>query len=76
MKKQELIHTHSLLAQIQNHCETEADVDIQTEEYSSVGVKPTSIHKSKTAHKEGVLALANEVAEAFEQEMAEAEATA
>lgn len=59
MKKQELIHLHSLLAQVQHHYETDADTTVDHDEYADLGVKPTSIHKSKTDHKTAVFALAD-----------------
>lgn len=58
MKKQELIHLHSLLAQVQHHFESEADTEVEHDTYVDLGVKPTSIHKSKTDHKDAVFALA------------------
>ena len=58
MKKQELIHLHGLLAEVSNHCEMVDDVTIDLEEYHELGVKPTSIHKSKTDHKDAVFAIA------------------
>lgn len=61
MKKQELIHLHSLLAQVQHHYEAEADSAVEHDRYADLGVKPTSIHKSKTDHKDAVFALANEL---------------
>jgi hypothetical protein len=57
MKKQELIHLHGLLAQVQNHYEADADTEVEHDEYETLGVKPTSIHKSKTDHKAAVFAL-------------------
>jgi hypothetical protein len=59
MKKQELIHLHGLLAQVQNHYERTEDTEVEHGEYASLGVKPTSIHKSKTDHKAAVFALAD-----------------
>jgi len=76
MKKQELIHTHSLLAQIQTHCEEETNLAIENPNYSKNGVKPTSIHKSKTDHKESILLLADEIADDMEEEMEKAKTTA
>ena len=58
MKKQELIHLHGLLAQVQNHYEGETGETVEHDRYVSLGVQPTSIHKSKTDHKEAVFALA------------------
>ena len=58
MKKQELIHLHGLLAQVQNHYEAESGCEVEHDEYAELGVKPTSIHKSKTDHKAAVFAIA------------------
>jgi hypothetical protein len=58
MKKQELIHLHGLLAQVQSHYEQETGDAIVHDEYATLGVQPTSIHKSKTDHKAAVFALA------------------
>lgn len=57
MKKQELIHLHGLLAEVSNHYEQNAN-GADLDEYESLGVRPTSIHKSKTDHKAAVFALA------------------
>ena len=72
MKKQELIHLHGLLAEVSNHCEMADDVTIDLEEYHSQGVKPTSIHKSKTDHKDAVFALANGITSRIDVEETEA----
>ena len=48
MKKQELIHLHGLLAEVGNYYEAEHNTEVNLEEYDSLGVRPTSIHKSKT----------------------------
>jgi hypothetical protein len=58
MKKQELIHLHGLLAQVQNHYEQRTGNDVEHDEYETVGVRPTSIHMSKDDHKDAVFALA------------------
>lgn len=58
MKKQELIHLHGLLAQVQTHYEKETGDTVEHDEYARLGVQPTSIHKSKTDHKDAVFALA------------------
>ncbi|PSQ47931.1 metal-binding protein [Halobacteriales archaeon SW_7_65_23] len=59
MKKQELIHLHGLLAQVQNHYEEQTGNTVEHDRYTALGVQPTSIHKSKTDHKDAVFALAN-----------------
>ena len=69
MKKQELIHLHGLLAQVQSHYEQETGENIEHDRYTSLGVQPTSIHKSKTDHKNAVFALAKGIT----SEMAESE---
>jgi hypothetical protein len=61
MKKQELIHLHNLLAQVQEHYEADTGATVDHDEYAELGVKPTSIHKSKTDHKSAVFALADEL---------------
>lgn len=58
MKKQELIHLHGLLAEVCSHYEEFAEAEVTRDQYERLGVKPTSIHKSKTEHKEAVFALA------------------
>jgi hypothetical protein len=65
MKKQELIHLHGLLAQVQNHYEAESDSTVEHDEYAELGVKPTSIHKSKTDHKAAVFAIADGITSAM-----------
>jgi hypothetical protein len=58
MKKQELIHLHGLLAEVHGHYEMVTDTEIGHTEYNALGVRPTSIHQSKTDHKAAVFALA------------------
>ncbi|MFC7079961.1 UPF0058 family protein [Halorussus caseinilyticus] len=70
MKKQELIHLHGLLAEVGNYFEEENSTEVDLSEYDSLGVRPTSIHKSKTDHKAAVFAMAK----AITSEMHEAEA--
>jgi hypothetical protein len=73
MKKQELIHLHGLLAEVCDHYEQLAEVDVSHERYDEMGIRPTSIHKSKTDHKAAVFALADGIT--GEMEEAEAEPT-
>lgn len=67
MKKQELIQLHQLMAvleqEITNQFGIPAAENEQKEQYLSLNVKPTSIHKSKTDHKEGVKTLCGSIAE-------------
>lgn len=57
MKKQEFIHVHGLLAQVTTFYEQQTGEDVDTTQYEAVGVQPTSIHRSKTDHKEAVSVL-------------------
>ena len=57
MKKQELIHLHGLLAEVQSQIEEWDGCTIELTSYEELGVRPTSIHKSKTDHKVAVFEL-------------------
>ncbi|WP_129115640.1 UPF0058 family protein [Halegenticoccus tardaugens] len=72
MKKQELIHLHGLLAEVQNQCEKWEGREFEMSEYETLGVRPTSIHKSKTDHKAAVF----ELARGITSSMGEAESEA
>ena len=69
MKKQELIHLHGLLAEVCKHHEARTGTALEYEGYESLGVRPTSIHKSKTDHKAAVSALADGITEEMEREV-------
>jgi hypothetical protein len=69
MKKQELIHLHGLLSEVGNYYEEEHSTEVDLDDYESLGVRPTSIHKSKTDHKAAVFAMAKSIT----SEMSEAE---
>ncbi|WP_255167761.1 UPF0058 family protein [Natrononativus amylolyticus] len=72
MKKQELIHLHGLLAEVSNQCAEWNDCRINLDEYESLGIRPTSIHKSKTDHKAAVFALAGGITHDMREEETEA----
>jgi hypothetical protein len=75
MKKQELIHLHGLLAEVRQQCEAWEDTEFEMNSYRELGVRPTSIHKSKTDHKEAVFELATGITSSVSAEgAAEAEA--
>lgn len=57
MKKQEFIHLHGLLAQVATFYERQTGQIVDTSQYETLGVQPTSIHQSKTEQKEAVAAL-------------------
>ena len=58
MKKQELIHLHGLLAEVSVHCRATDGLHVDLDDYHELGIRPTSIHQSKTDHKRAVFALA------------------
>ena len=66
MKKQELIHLHGLLSEVRDQCEQWHDGELDLEAYEATGVRPTSIHKSKTDHKAAVFKLANGITSSLE----------
>lgn len=67
MKKQELIHLHGLLAEVSKHYAKQGG-QLTLDDYETLGVRPTSIHKSKTDHKAAVFALAKSITEELEPE--------
>jgi hypothetical protein len=71
MKKQELIHLHGLLAEVCNHYEGRTETTVERERYSTLGVRPTSIHKSKTDHKAAVFALTEGITGSMDSEETE-----
>jgi hypothetical protein len=71
MKKQELIHLHGLLAEVQEEVQAHTDMSIELDEYSSLSTRPTSIHKSKTDHKNAVFALASGITKGIETDSEE-----
>ena len=74
MKKQELIHLHGLLAEVKEQFETWEDEQVDLSQYADLGVRPTSIHKSKTEHKTAVFKLAKGITASMQA--AETERTA
>lgn len=71
MKKQELIHLHGLLAEVSNDVSEHYNTELDLEEYNALGVRPTSIHKSKTDHKAAVFALSRGITGEMEEEVDE-----
>jgi hypothetical protein len=65
MKKQELIHLHGLLAELQT--QSDAAGERPSEKYRELGVQPTSIHRSKTDHKAAVFALIHGITDELEE---------
>ncbi|WP_224449652.1 UPF0058 family protein [Haloprofundus salilacus] len=67
MKKQELIHLHGLLAEVRSQQEHWKGTELDLTEYNELGVRPTSIHKSKTDHKAAVFKLAKGITSSMEE---------
>jgi len=67
MKKQELIHLHGLLAEVHTQVEAWEDEEVSLEAYNELGVRPTSIHKSKTDHKAAVFKLVKGITSSMEE---------
>jgi hypothetical protein len=72
MKKQELIHLHGLLAEVSAHCTSSDQLSIDLDDYHTLGIRPTSIHQSKTDHKRAVFALAEGITSGLVEEEREA----
>lgn len=64
MKKKELIQIHRTLALIREAANEEASFD-GTPNYEDLGVQPNGLHNSKTEHKEAILELSGELADAL-----------
>jgi len=72
MKKQELIHLHGLLAEVRTQCEM-WEGEFELTDYETLGIKPTSIHKSKTDHKAAVFKLAQGITSSMAEATSESE---
>ncbi|MFB6280875.1 MAG: UPF0058 family protein [Haloferacaceae archaeon] len=68
MKKQELIHLHGLLAEVRDQCESWEGETFDLTEYRELGVRPTSIHKSKTDHKRAVFELVSGITAGMDEQ--------
>jgi hypothetical protein len=66
MKKQELIHLHGLLSEVHSQMESWEGDELDISEYEAMGVRPTSIHRSKTDHKAAVFEIAKGITTAVE----------
>jgi hypothetical protein len=63
MRKQELVYVHGLLAGLRDHYQDRTGERVETPEYDSLDVRPTSIHVGKPAHEAAVFTLSRELAE-------------
>lgn len=63
MKKNELVHLHSLFHLLKRHLIAEGAVDEEAfEEYDELSVRPQHVYKAKGHHQEGVRVLATAIA--------------
>lgn len=67
MKKQELIHLHDLIDKVRDYYEKREDELIVPSDYLEQGTQPTSIHKSKTDHKNALFQLAHDITTQMEK---------
>ena len=67
MKKQELIHLHGLLSEVHSQMESWEGDELDISEYEAMGVRPTSIHRSKTDHKAAVFEIAAGITTAMQE---------
>lgn len=61
MKKAELLHLHTLLAQFKKYCE-ENSLDCDFTKYRDLGIFPSHLHRGKEEHKQAIFVLAVELA--------------
>lgn len=60
LEKQEIFHIHGLLAELASFLQ-ERGHPIEMEEYEQLGIRPTSVHDSKTNHEEAISVLAKSI---------------
>ena len=71
MKKNELVHVHSLLAQVgENYVSQGIATRADFEEYDRLGVTPMSLQAPRAAHERAVLVLARILGELSEEQPA------
>jgi hypothetical protein len=63
MQKTELLHLHSLFAELKRHLEREDAIDGPLEPYESMAVRPAHAHRSKDRHREATIELASAIAD-------------
>jgi hypothetical protein len=68
MKKDELIHLHSLLAVVYEYCEGKQGQDIDTAHYTSLNVSPTAVYQPKEEQRKAVLSLLNAITASINEE--------
>lgn len=77
MKKRQLIHFHSLLGEVSKHLYEGGYVDEEDlADYRELGTSPMTMHSSRVEHEEAALALADALAGALEEGVAQEAAAA
>ncbi|PSQ59180.1 MAG: metal-binding protein [Halobacteriales archaeon SW_9_67_25] len=66
MKKQELIHFHTLLAEVTTYCQ-EQGLTLDLSSYHDQDIHPMAISEAKSDHETAVLALAGGVADSLDR---------
>jgi hypothetical protein len=66
MKKQELIHLHTLLAEVANYCQDEG-IPLDLSAYRAQDTRPMAISHAKDDHEVAVLALAGGTASSLDR---------
>ena len=61
MQKEELLHLHVLMIHIKKYYEGITNEEIPTERYNSLEISPLHIHREKSAHKNALLTLGDEI---------------
>ncbi|MFB6216607.1 MAG: UPF0058 family protein [Candidatus Aenigmatarchaeota archaeon] len=67
MRKQAWIHLHGLMSEIANYYEERTGENIDLGDYEELGVRPTSIHKTKADHKTAVFSLAHSITDTMDK---------
>ncbi len=69
MQKEELIHLHSLMAELKDYVdEKEDEIDADFEEYQTLETSPVHVHRSKSEHKHAIFVLGEELNESVGKE--------
>jgi len=61
MRKEELVHIHTLLALLKKYCE-DTGLDCDFQKYNGLEISPYQVQRSKVEHKQAVFVLGNELA--------------
>lgn len=69
MHKDELLQLHEQMVTIMEHFRSREDVDPELfDEYETLDVSPSDVHKSKSEHKHAIFVLGNVLAEAMSED--------